>query len=76
MSGHTELDGLQSTYKSAVEAWISSIRKEESLASADHSVIEIDQWEQAHFAEDELRTKVKAAKAEYEDALRKKFFGF
>lgn len=73
---HPELDQLQSAYKAAVEAWISAIRKEEALASANHSVDEIDQWEKAHLDEDEMRNAVKAAKAEYEDALRAKFFGF
>jgi hypothetical protein len=70
------LDQLRSTYKAAVEEWIAAIRREEELASADHSVAEIDQWEQAHFREDEVRRKVKAAKKHYEDALRKKFFDF
>jgi hypothetical protein len=41
-----------------------------------HSVAEVDKWEGAHFAEDEIRSKVKAAKKKYEDALREKFFGF
>jgi hypothetical protein len=71
------LGDLQATYKNAVEAWIASIRREETLASAaDHSVTEIDQWEKAHFDEDEMRNTVKAAKRKYEDALRSKFFGF
>jgi hypothetical protein len=56
-------------HKEAVEAWISSIRKEEGLASANHSLIEIDKWEQAHLDEDEMRNSVKAAKAKYEDAF-------
>jgi hypothetical protein len=74
---HPELDKLQAAYKNAVETWIASIRKEEALASAaDHSVAEIDQWEQAHFEEDAMRNAVKAAKAKYEDALRAEFFGF
>jgi hypothetical protein len=72
----SELDNLQAAYKAAVEAWISSIRNEEALASVVHSVTEIDQWEKAHLDEDDMRDKVKAAKAEYEDALRAKFFGF
>ena len=63
-------------YKAAVEEWIAAIRQEEALASVNHSVAEVDQWEQAHFREDELRNKVKAAKSQYEDALREKFFGF
>jgi hypothetical protein len=78
MSGeYPELDNLQNVYKAAVEAWIAAIRREESLASqADHSITEIDQWENAHFEEDKMRNSVKAAKAKYEDALRNKFFGF
>ena len=77
MSDHPELDALQTAYKSAVETWIASIRKEEALASAaDHSVTEIDQWEDAHFDEEDTRSKVKEAKKKYEDALREKFFGF
>ena len=71
-----ELDKMQSTYKAVVEEWIAAIRQEEALASANHSVAEIDKWEKAHFLEVEIRTKVEAAKKEYEDALRKKFFDF
>jgi len=71
-----ELDELQAVYKAAVEQWIVAIRKEEALASVNHTVAEIDQWEQAHFDEDEARNRVLAAKAEYEDALRRKFFDF
>jgi hypothetical protein len=77
MSGeYPELDALQADYRNAVEAWIAAIRKEEALASVNHSVAEVDQWEQAHFDEEEMRSNVKAAKAKYEDALREKFFGF
>lgn len=71
-----ELDQMQNAYKSAVEEWIAAIRQEEALASVNHSVAEVDQWEQAHFREDTVRSKVKAAKKQYEDALREKFFGF
>ena len=72
----SELDELQNIYKAVIEEWIAAIRQEEALASVNHSVAEVDQWEQAHFREDELRNKVKAAKRQYEDALREKFFGF
>jgi hypothetical protein len=75
-SEHPELDELQTAYKAAVESWISSIRNEEALVSANHSMAEIDRWEQAHLNEDEMRNAVKAAKENYEDALRAKFFGF
>jgi hypothetical protein len=76
MSSYPELDALQADYKNAVEAWIAAIRKEEALASVDHSVADVDKWEEAHFDEDAMRSSVKAAKSKYEDALREKFFGF
>jgi hypothetical protein len=71
-----ELDQMQAAYKAAVEEWLAAIKQEETLASVNHSVAEVDKWEAAHFAEDEIRSKVKAAKKNYEDALREKFFGF
>lgn len=72
----SELDQLQSDYKAAVEEWIAAIKQEEDLASVNHSVAEVDKWEAAHFAEDEVRDKVLNLKRKYEDALRKEFFGF
>jgi hypothetical protein len=71
-----QLDAMQAAYKSAVEEWVKAIREEETLASVNHSVAEIDQWENAHFREEELRNGVKAAKQQYENALRRKFFDF
>jgi hypothetical protein len=71
-----DLDQLQTNYKAAVEAWIAAIKREEALASVNHTVAELDKWEAAHFAEDDIRAKVKAAKKQYENALREKFFGF
>jgi len=73
---HSNLDELQAAYKAAVENWISAIRKEEALASVNHSVAEVDLWEDAGFQEDAMRKTVKKLKTKYEDALRKKFFGF
>jgi hypothetical protein len=70
------LDRLQGAYKAAVEEWIIAIRHEEALVSVNHSVADVDQWEGAHFKEDEVRNRVLAAKKQYEDALREKFFGF
>jgi len=76
MDNLSELDQMQAAYKAAVEQWIAAIRREEALASVNHTIAEVDKWEAAHFKEDEIRTKVKAAKKRYEDALREKFFGF
>ena len=47
----SELDRLQNAYKAVVEQWIAAIKQEEALASVNHSVAEVDKWEQAHFAE-------------------------
>ena len=71
-----ELDELQAAYKAAVDEWIVAIKREEALASVNHTVDELDQWKQAHFDEDDARNKVLAAKRRYEDALRRKFFDF
>ncbi len=71
-----QLDQLQGAYKATVEEWIAAIRQEEALASVNHSVAEVDKWEQAHFAEDEIRSKVLAAKKLYEDALRRELYNF
>jgi hypothetical protein len=73
---NVELDQLQSAYKAAVEAWVVAIRAEEALASVDHSIADVDQWEGAHFHSEELREKAEAAKKEYEGGLRSKFFHF
>lgn len=73
---HSDLDHLKAAYKVAVEAWLTAIRQEEELVSGVESVADVDKWEGAHFHEEEIRGTVKAAKKEYENALRKKFFQF
>jgi hypothetical protein len=73
---HLELDQMQAAYKAAVEEWIASIKEEEALASVNHTVADLDKWEQASLREEEVRGKVKSAKKLYEDALRGEFFGF
>ena len=45
---------MQNAYKVAVEEWIAAIKQEEALASVNHSIAEVDNWEQAHFKEDEI----------------------
>lgn len=71
-----ELDRMQNAYKAVVEEWVAAIREEEALASVNHSVADIDRWEGAHFKEEDARSRAKAAKKEYEAALRMKFFHF
>jgi hypothetical protein len=70
------LDAMQAKYKEAVDEWVAVIRSEEALASVNHSVAQVDAWENAAFLEDAARSKAKTAKKAYEDALRQEFFGF
>jgi hypothetical protein len=72
----SELDQMQSNYKAAVDEWVSAIRQEETLASVNHNVAEVDEWEHADFVEEAARAKAKAAKKAYEGALRQEFFNF
>ena len=71
-----DLDQKQAAYKAAVEEWVAAIRHEEDLASVNHNVAQVDEWEAAHDAEEALRNAAKLAKREYEDALREEFFNF
>jgi hypothetical protein len=71
-----DLDQMQQDYKAAVDKWIATIREEEALASVNHTVAAIDKWENASFVEEAARDRAKAAKKNYEDALREKFFNF
>jgi hypothetical protein len=71
---NAELDRLQAAYKAAVDTWITAIRAEEQLASVDHTVAQIDSWENAHFLSEDARQLAESAKKAYEAALRKRFF--
>jgi hypothetical protein len=72
----SDLDQMQRNYKGAVDEWVAAIRREETLASVNHTVAQIDQWESAANQEEEARERAKSAKKAYEDALREKFFHF
>lgn len=71
MSGNMELNELQTAYKQALDAWMSAIRKEEDLASVDHSMVALEKWDEAGFEEADARAKADAAKEAYKDGLRR-----
>jgi hypothetical protein len=73
---NAELDTLRFKYKAAVERWIAAIHSEENLATPDHSMIAAENWDQAGFSEEEARNIAKAAKQEYQDALRQVLYNF
>jgi hypothetical protein len=73
---NAELDKLRFNYKAAVERWIAAIRVEENLATPDHSTVAVENWDQANFTEEDARNIAKAARTEYQDALRQVLFNF
>jgi hypothetical protein len=73
---NTELDKLRSDYKTAVDRWIAAIRAEEDLATPDHSMIAVEKWDLANFTEEDARNAAKAARQEYQDAVRQVLYNF
>jgi hypothetical protein len=71
-----ELSSMQKAYKASVNEWVTAIRAEEDLALVDPTVAQVDEWEEAHFKEEEARNKAKTAKKDYEDAIRQDLFCF
>jgi hypothetical protein len=65
-----DLDQLRLAYKKAVDEWVDSIRAEEALATPDHSMTSMEQWDTAHFKEQDAQTKVTEARDAYKGALR------
>jgi hypothetical protein len=65
-----DLDQLRVAYKKAVDQWVDAIRAEEALATPDHSMVAMEHWDAAHFAEHDAHSKVTGARDAYKDALR------
>lgn len=65
-----ELDQLRIAYKQAVDTWVSTIRQEEALATADHSMTAMEKWDDAHFNEQDAQKKTTEAREAYKDGLR------
>jgi hypothetical protein len=65
-----DLDQLRLAYKKAVDEWVDTIRAEEALASPNHSMIAMEEWDSALFSEHDAHTKVTEAREAYKDALR------
>jgi hypothetical protein len=65
-----DLDQLRLAYKKAVDAWVDAIRAEEALATPDHSMRAMENWDDAHFREHDAHTKATDARDAYKDGLR------
>ena len=73
---NSTLDDLRAEYKTATDAWVESIRAEEALATADHSMTAMEHWDTAEFAVQDAAKKAKSARDLYKDGLRKVDYGF
>ena len=71
----TNLNELRRSYKAAVDEWVDAIRAEEALATPDHSMIAMENWDAAHFKEHDAHTRVTEARDAYKDALRTVNYG-
>jgi hypothetical protein len=70
-----DLDQSRLLYKKAVDEWVNAIRAEEALATPDHSMVAMEHWDTAHFAEHDAHTKATEAREAYKDGLRKANYG-
>ncbi len=71
-----DFDSLLAAYKQAVDRWIAAIHLEESLATADHSMKEMEKWDTAGLEIHDAEASAKKARDAYKNALRKKNYGF
>lgn len=73
---NVDFDQLLSTYKKAVDNWVAAIRAEEALANDDHSMVEMEKWDDAGFKLQDAEAAATKARDAYKNALRKKNYGF
>jgi len=71
-----DFDSLLATYKQAIDAWVNAIHLEESFATPDHSMKEMEKWDTAGLAIHDAEAAAKKARDAYKYALRKKNYGF
>jgi hypothetical protein len=71
-----DFDQLLTAYKTAVDAWVSAIKAEESLANEDHSMAEMEKWDTACLKVHDSECAAKKARDRYKAALRSKNYGF
>jgi len=71
-----DFDQLLKSYKEAVDHWVDAIRAEEALANSDHSMVEMEKWDDAGFKLQDAEAVAVKARDAYKNALRKKNYGF
>jgi hypothetical protein len=71
-----DFDQLLKSYKDAVDRWVEAIHGEVSLATADHSMVQMELWDDAGFKLHDAELAAKKARDAYKNALRRKNYGF
>ncbi len=71
-----DFDALLASYKQAIGHWVGAIRLEEALASSDHSMKQMEAWDDAGLKLHEAEALAKKARDAYKNALRRKNYGF
>jgi hypothetical protein len=71
-----DFDQLLKSYRDAVDRWVNAIHTEESLATEDHSMVQMEKWDDAGFVLHDAELAAKKARDAYKNALRKKNYGF
>ena len=71
-----DFDQLYGAYKQAVDQWVNAIRAEEALAKGDHSMTQMEAWDDAGFKLHDAELTAKKVRDAYKNALRKKNYGF
>ena len=72
----SDFDQLLAEYRAAVDRLVDEVHKEESLANEDHSLVEMERWDDEEFKVEDAAKAAKKARDRYKDALRKKNYGF
>ncbi|HEY1987819.1 MAG TPA: hypothetical protein VGG85_20570 [Terracidiphilus sp.] len=71
-----DFEKLLGAYRQAVDEWVEAIHAEEGLATADHSMVQMELWDDAGFKLHDAEVNAKKARDAYKNALRKKNYGF
>ena len=71
-----DFDQLLKSYNEAVDRWVDAIHAEESLATDDHTMVQMEKWDDAGFKLHDAELAAKKARDAYKNALRKKNYGF
>ncbi len=71
-----DFDQLLEDYRQAVDRWVDAIRHEESLATNDHSMKEMELWDTAGLELHDAELHAKKTRDAYKNALRMKNYGF